>query len=130
VLPSEFFEPDRTGRQRYQPHYQCIDGQDQVQIYQELVKNPEGRFTTSFVAIADVVKENRLLPRGWTASGPPGFDYAAETVPHGEAVRDPDFGAGGDEVQYRIPLAATGAVTVRAALYYQTIPPSYLRDRF
>ena len=130
VLPSEFFAPDRNGQQQYQPHYQCIDNQSEVQIYQELVKNPEGKFTTSFVAINDVVKENRLLPHGWTKSGPPGFEFAAETVPHGGAATDPDFAAGSDVVHYRIPVRSSGPVTVNAALYYQTIPPAYLRDRF
>ncbi len=129
-LTTEFFTPDGTGKQRYEHHHQCIDGQSQVQIYQELVTNPQGQLTTSFVAIADVVKENRLLPHGWTRSGPPGFEYAAETMPHGEAANDPDFGAGGDVVQYRIPMSASGTLKVRAAMYYQTIPPSYLRDRF
>lgn len=130
VLPSEFFTVGRDGRQQYQEHHQCIDSQSQVQIFQELVKDPQGKFTTSFVALFDVVKENRLLPHGWTKSGPPGFEFAKDTEPHGRAAVDPDFGAGGDVVQYRVPVSYSGSLKVTAALYYQTMPPSYLRDRF
>ena len=78
-LPSEFLtilnpeecEADASAcEQAYQPHYEIITGEDQVQIYQELVKSPENLFTTSFVAQATSIKDNRLLPKGWTRNGP------------------------------------------------------------
>ena len=135
-LPSEFFEVDpRTGQQAYQPHHRTITRQDQVQIYQELAKNPEGRFTTSFLALQTTVKDNRLLPRGWTRHGPPGFlpAWAEATAPHGDAAHDPDFtdGSGLDLVTYEVELPpGFGTGTVAVAIYYQAIPPAYLRDRF
>ena len=58
--------PKAAAEQSFQPHYRTITRQDQVQIYQELVRDPRGRLTTSFLSLADVVKDNRLLPRGWT----------------------------------------------------------------
>ncbi len=124
VLPSEFLEGGR-----YQGHYTTISDQSQVQIYEELVKDPQGHFTTSFLGLFDVVKRNRLLPRGWKADGP----NANETKPRGAAASDPDYlgGCGCDTVVYRIPLtSAASATKVRAQLYYQTIPPYYLRQRF
>lgn len=135
VLPSEFLEVDpATGEQIYQPHYQTITRQDQVQIYQELVKNTEGKFTTSFLGIDEHVKDNRLLPLGWTKSGPSGFQYAEWTMPHGKALDDADFlnGSGSDVIVYEVPLlpGQMDGATVRARLYYQSIPPYYLRDRF
>ena len=70
VLPSEFFTDymDAEGRaqQHFQPHYQVITSPDQVQIYEELNTNAEGRFTTSFIRRDQMVKDNRLLPIGWT----------------------------------------------------------------
>ncbi len=134
-LPSEFFEIDpATGEQRYQPHYERITRQDQVQIYQELAKNTQGKFTTSFLGIFEHVKDNRLLPIGWTKSGPPGFQYAKETMPHGGAAKDPDFtnGTGSDIIIYEIDLPASllKGASVAATLFYQSIPPYYLRDRF
>src|SRR5262249_17817306 len=64
-LPSEFFETytDAQGRlqQRSQPHYEVITSQDQVQIYEELVRDANGRFTTNFTRRFAIVKDNRLL---------------------------------------------------------------------
>jgi hypothetical protein len=124
VLPSEFLDGGR-----YQGHYKTISDQSQVQIYEELVKDPEGNFTTSFLGLFDVVKRNRLLPRGWKVDGP----NAKETKPRGSAANDPDYlsGCGCDTIVYQIPLtAAATATNVRAQLFYQTIPPYYLRQRF
>ena len=134
-LPSEFLEVDpKTGEQQYQPHYEKITRQDQVQIYQELAKNTQGKFTTSFLGIFKHVKDNRLLPIGWTKSGPPGFQYAKETMPHENAEKDPDFtnGTGSDIILYEVdlPASALEGGSVAATLYYQSIPPYYLRDRF
>lgn len=128
VLETEFFDP-RSHRQPYQDHYTQISDQSQVQVYEELVKDTEGRFTTSFLSLFDTVKNNRLLPRGWKADGP----QAAHTKPHGSAATDPDYlnGCGCDTIIYKVPLSKVGnAATVRAQLFYQTIPPYYLRQRF
>lgn len=125
VLPTEFLE-----KQQYQPHYRLITSQSQVQIYEELIKNPEGFFTTSFVALAEHVKSNRLQPRGWKPNGP----WAKETRPDPRTAEDPDYsnGSGGDSVDYAIPLAGLKGTpaSVSATIYYQTIPPYYLRQRF
>ena len=124
VLPSEFF-----GGGQYQDHHTQISDQGQVQIYEELVKDTEGHFTTSFLSLFDNIKKNRLLPRGWKPNGP----HAAATRPHGSAAKDPDYfsGCGCDTIIYRVPLSKVGgAAKVRAQIFYQTIPPYYLRQRF
>jgi hypothetical protein len=141
VLPSEFFTDymDAEGRvqQHFQPHYQVITSPDQVQIYEELNTNAEGRFTTSFIRRDQTVKDNRLPPIGWTAHGPdPSLNgrYLAST--HAEHVDgDPDYedGRGTDRITYRVTLPPgvdAERCTVQATLYYQAIPPSYLNDRF
>jgi hypothetical protein len=152
-LPAEFLTRDpKTGEQVYEPHYQTITRQDQVQIYEELTKNPEGGFTTSFLARMETLKDNRLLPKGWAAEGPEGFkafyspdpDQAEEalhaTHPEGNVLQDEGFldGTGSDVVTYQ-PMLPKGVLnelqegqrlTVTAALYYQAIPPRYLQDRF
>jgi len=141
-----------TVEQAYQPHYDLIERQDEVQIYQELVKDPDGRFTTSFVSQAETVKDNRLLPKGWTPQGPPGFapgpehagdkqwDFPAATMPKGNALQDAAFldGTASDSVGYRIELprhvagqlAAGSSLRIVATLYYQAIPPFWLDERF
>ncbi|MCZ6678067.1 MAG: cytochrome P460 family protein, partial [Candidatus Poribacteria bacterium] len=130
-LPSEFFED-----QSYQPHHQRITRQDAVQIYEELVKSPEDEFTTSFLSLKCKVKDNRLLPKGWTRKGPPGFKeaWAHATKPAGKAWDDAQFldGTGIDTITYvvNLPRHVIEGGTVVASLYYQSIPPAYLKDRF
>jgi hypothetical protein len=144
--------------ERIQPHYELITRQDQVQIYQELVKDPRGRLTTSFLSLADEVKDNRLLPRGWNPSlelaevaglGSPKLsarDLVERVLPDlpdgkGGHVDDPFYkpksegglGGGGDALTYAVSLAELGGAQpagVRVTLFYQSIPPFYLQDRF
>jgi hypothetical protein len=165
VLPTEFFDfackdPRLTPAQcqesceknfdrarctqQIQPHFfgtrYPITRQDEVQIYEELVKDNDGLLTNSFVRLFEDVKDNRLLPKGWTPDGP----SAEHTEPFGRAREDPGFIApdfartrrgseGSNTVVYRVPLSALGGAapaSVQATLHYQTIPPYYLRDRF
>jgi hypothetical protein len=144
----------------YQPHYQVIERQDQVQIYQELVTapadvpdpqcgedaTPGGHFTTSFLSICHEEKDNRLLPHGFLpyeerleisrALGA-GERLARETGSDGVGD-DPDYDCsqgpcgGGDSLIYKVPLAELSRppASVRATLYYQATPPYFLQDRF
>lgn len=122
----------------YQKHHEVITADDQVQIYEELVKDADGNFTTSFIRRDRDIKDNRLLPLGWTEKGPdPSLNgrFLKATHPHGDAEHDPDYrdGKGHDTVRYRIALpngVDAKNVTVRASLYYQNIPPYYLDQRF
>jgi hypothetical protein len=142
----------------FQPHYSNINRQDQGQIYQELVLNPKNKLTTNFLDIAHDLKDNRLLPRGWTPSvaladktglGSPKLSskkLVAQVIPKlpgadGKPVNDPYYvpksegglGGGGDALTYSVPLADLGGAIpahVQATLYYQAIPPFYLQDRF
>lgn len=132
-LPTEFFE-----KGAYQEHHEVITSDDQVQIYEELVQNADGKFTTSFIRRDHDVKDNRLLPLGWTPKGPDSSlngRFLKATHPHGKAEHDRDYsdGKGRDRVRYRIALPPdvdAKSVSVRATLYYQNIPPYYLNDRF
>jgi hypothetical protein len=133
VLPTEFFYDPATGKQVFQPHYETISEEGQVQIYEELIADVQGKITTSFVGLDRPLKSNRLLPKGWRSDGP----YAEFTAPHGDAERDPEYvnksgATGADRIIYRIPLDARTrtAVYVRVTLNYQAIPPYYLKDRF
>ena len=136
--------------QYYQPHFfwdpqkntgSAITRQDQVQIYEELNLNTQCVMTTSFLRRDYQLKDNRLLPFGWTSTGPlkddktpfiPA-DYLHETFPV-SVGGDPAYadGSGTSVVRYEVPLNAFTArnLTVTATLYYQTIPPYYLHDRF
>lgn len=142
-LPSEFFAEYRDAqgktRQSYQPHYEVITAQNQVQIYEELNQDADGKFTTNFTRRDVQLKDNRLLPVGWTTKGPdPSLNgrYLHATFPEGNAANDPDYQdgrAGTDNITYRITLPAgvdPRKCRVQATLHYQTIPPYYLSQRF
>jgi hypothetical protein len=145
-LPSEFFEPRTTAepgqpRQAYQPHYyddlaHGITRQDQVQVFEELMLDADGNFTTSFIRRDTPVKDNRLLPAGWTAQGPdPSLsgEFLKATHPHGTGD-DSHYqdGSGISVVTYYVPLPGIDpdALTLTATLFYQNIPPYYLKMRF
>jgi len=133
VLSTEFFYDEAKRKQVFQSHYEVITDEGQVQIYEEVIADSQGKITTSFVGLDRVLKNNRLLPKGWRTDGP----FGEFTRPHGDAERDPEYinqsgATGADRITYRIPLddRMRAAVSVRVTLNYQAIPPSYLRDRF
>lgn len=135
VLPTEFFYDPVTKKQVFQPHHQVITDEGQVQIYEELMADTTGKIDTSFVGTDKHIKNNRLLPKGWKPNGP----MAEVSGPHGEAELDLEYvtlnpagSSGSDTIIYRVPLndRTRGAVSVRAVLYYQAIPPYYLSERF
>jgi len=139
--------------QHYQPHFfwdaakgtgLAITRQDQVQIYEELNLNIQCALTTSFIRRDYQLKDNRLLPLGWTATGPlrPNntpyipAEYLHETYPI-KVGADPNYanGSGSSLVRYEVALPIgqglnPNNLTVKATLYYQSIPPYYLHDRF
>jgi len=143
ILPSEYIGTTRSPKGPAQPHFwgagHPITSSSQVQIYEELVKDAGGNYTTSFIRRDDIPKDNRLLPRGWKKEGPAPASLSGEflhaTFPEGDAANDPAYqnGSGTSVVRYRIPLSqlkSTGSLTVKATLYYQAIPPYYLTQRF
>ena len=98
-------------------HYETINRADQVQIYEAVLKDAEGRVTTSVLAAAGFLKDNRLLPAGFEKSAP----YQDIAV-RGGAMEDEDFLGGGDVVTYIVPLGnGSGPYTVTAELLFQTI---------
>jgi cytochrome c553 len=127
-LPTEFFSPPQ---QTFQPHFWTgnpITNDQQVEIYEEMVRDPQGQLTTSFLSLDDKVKDNRIQPQGRSSTGP----NADITVSVGTGA-DPSYqgGCGCSVVRYQLPLMGglTSAAKVQATLYYQSIPPYYLRQR-
>lgn len=138
-LSSEFFAEDpKTKVQRCQHHHEVITSPEQVQIYETLLHSGKHRYTTSFIHGSDVIKDNRLLPRGWKAEGPgPALrgEFLKATHPGPMAKKDSRYtdGSGSDEVVYRIKLPSDidrDQLEVRATLYYQAIPPYFLQSLF
>lgn len=139
VLATEYGRPDST---EFQPHYQIIEREDQVQIYQELVEDSDGVLTTSFLRRVEPVKDNRIRPKGFDVAvferhPSPFVRLLAQEIRHMPSFADPDYSdparSGRDVLRYRFTLTSAqveqiGRVTVR--LFNQSIPPSYLQQRF
>jgi len=127
-LITEFFGPKQ---QSFQPHFSTdnpITSDDQVEIYEELYTDPQSSLTTSFLSLDYKVKDNRIQPSGRSASG----TNTAITAPVGTGT-DSSYrnGCGCSVVRYQLPLVGNlvNAVSVVTTLYYQSIPPYYLRQR-
>ncbi len=137
-LASESFARDGNGTQQYQQHHQVINSPEQVQVYETLLWDDAGEFTTSFIHGCDVIKDNRFLPKGWKHEGPaPGVltgNFLHATHPGKTASYDPAYqdGSGSDSVRFEIALdeLVKGPLTIKATLYYQAMPPYFLQNLF
>lgn len=118
----------------YEPHYNTIRSEDEVQIYELVIGSTTGDVTTVLLRGADPIKDNRLAPKGFT------MNHAVydTTLIAGNALEDPNFnaeagieGSGTDELSYRIGLNGyEGNVHVQARLYYQASPPKWNEEMF
>jgi hypothetical protein len=104
-------------KERFEPHYREITSGEQVEIFEPILKDSEGKVTTGLLAALGYLKDNRLLPTGFDKkTAEPDIAVA------GDALDDPDFVAGGALVRYSVPIgAAEGSLHVEAELWYQPI---------
>ena len=116
----------------YEPHYDVIAADDEVQIYEGVMADRNGTVTKTLLEAAAYVKDNRLVPAGFKKAGP----MTAVTGPIGAVEGDNNFngadnnqGSGDDIVSYRIALNGLPApITVTASLLYQTVSPGFAED--
>ncbi|RJO62960.1 MAG: hypothetical protein C4542_01185 [Dehalococcoidia bacterium] len=100
----------------YEPHYNLITRSDQVQIYESIMSDTDGKVTYNLLRAASYLKDNRLLPTGFNkATAPP------DAGVYGDALNDANFIGGSDQVTYQISLSGKGTYIVTARLLYQTI---------
>jgi hypothetical protein len=102
---------------KYEPHYREITRADQVEIYEPILKDSDGKVTTGLLHAVGYLKDNRLLPHG--------FDKATaipDIAVTGGAADDPGFTDKGSTVRYVVPTGgAAGPFKVEAELWYQPI---------
>jgi hypothetical protein len=102
---------------RFMPHYREITSDDQVQIYEPILRDQNGKVTTGLAAAVGYLKDNRLLPAGFRKDS---ADKDIAVV--GDAADDPNFTEAGDLVHYSVTLAnAQGPFQIEAELWYQPI---------
>lgn len=118
----------------WEPHYDMINDDMQVQIYEMVMADVNGNVTTVLERAHHLIKDNRLVPTGFTTS------HAAydSTQIVGAALTDPNFnhvngveGSGTDEIRYHIPVSGLdGNFHVTAKLMYQSLPPKWNAEMF
>jgi hypothetical protein len=88
----------------------------QVEIFEPILKDPEGHVTTGLLKANGYLKDNRILPRGFDKQ-----NAAPEIAVYGEARNDTAFLAGQSTVSYRVQLSEDGPYSLSAELWYQPI---------
>jgi hypothetical protein len=102
---------------KYEPHYREIRSPDQVQIYEAILGDHDGRVTTGLLFATGYLKDNRILPKGFNKEGAP-----ADIAVYGDALADPDFTDRGHKVRYSVDIGnAVGPFEVDTELWYQPI---------
>ena len=119
----------------YEPHHDIVKQNGDVQIYELVMGDVNNNVTTTLERAASALKDNRLVPHGFSTSHP-SYDT---TVIAGVPASDIDFdhdalnveGNGGDIVHYHIPLGGySGVISVHARVYYQPVPPLWNQEMF
>lgn len=119
----------------YEPHYDVILAEDQVQIYEMVMADESGSETTILSQADHTLKDNRLVPFGFSDTH---FAYDTTQL-YGAVLMDDDFnldqdgvqGSGRDSVSYHMALNGyTGDIEVQAQVLYQVTPPRWLESMF
>ncbi|MEM6967224.1 MAG: T9SS type A sorting domain-containing protein [Bacteroidota bacterium] len=113
-----------------EPHFDVINSEDQVQIYELVLGDVNGDFTTVLERADQALKDNRLPPLGFSTTHP-AYDT---TRIYGAALTDSDFnyengteGSGADIIHYHFPINEyVGMIHVSAKVFYQALPPKWL----
>ncbi len=114
----------------FEPHYDVINSEEKVQIYEIVMGNVNGEFTTVLDQAYEPLKDNRLVPNGFS------FDHYSydTTAVVGSAQVDPNFANDGpinDVVRFAVALEGyNGLVHVDAKLWYQSLPPRWMEEIF
>ncbi|MFZ5770638.1 MAG: hypothetical protein ACOY4W_04355 [Thermodesulfobacteriota bacterium] len=115
---------DGDEKNSFEPHYDVITRQDQVQIYESVMQNTDGAVTYTLLRAAGYVKDNRLLPKGFDKN-----TATADIAVKGAAATDGNFTGGTDLVTYMIPVGShSGPFTITAELLYTTVSLAFARD--
>lgn len=109
---------------RFEPHYRQILDSAQVQIYEPIMVDRDGRVTTGLLSAGGYIKDNRLLPDGFDKARADG-----DVAVRGDAFADPDFTGGSDTVRYKVEVGkSAGPFTVSAELQFQTVAYRWARN--
>lgn len=110
--------PLEPTRDILRPHLNDVTNDTQVQVYETVLGDVNGNVTHLPLRAARFLKDNRILPRGWSAT----HADAALTSPTG-VTGDTDFRGGEDVTHFSLNTAGWVPARVEAELLFQSISP-------
>jgi hypothetical protein len=118
----------------YEEHHSIIRNEEDVQIYEMVFGDSNGDKTTILERGNSVLKDNRIVPEGFTTAH---ISYDTVAIV-GNAASDIDFnytddteGSGSDLIYFTVALNSySGPLNTRARIYYQTAPPAWMTEMF
>ena len=133
---SNIINSDEFGLLNFEPHYDIINSEEQVQIYEVVDGDVSGSPTNIQERAAIKLKDNRLVPYGFSVNH---SAYDTTSIV-GEALYDPNFnsngsftGTGTDNIIYSIPSEYFGSETnfnLMVNIWYQSMPPKWVNSMF
>jgi hypothetical protein len=114
-------------RNSYEPHYQLITSEQQVQIYETIMGNTDDNVTYTLLESAQYLKDNRILPKGFDKN-----TVADDVGVYGLAKTDDSFTQGQDSLRYKVDVSQFNSnyFTIDILLNYQPVAYSFLQDLF
>ncbi len=107
----------------YEPHYEVITSQRQVQIYESIMADSDGKVTYTLLRAASFLKDNRLLPQGFNKA-----KAVADIRVYGRAAADKNFTGQGDKITYKVKLEKSSSGFILAELLYSPVSPAFIMD--
>lgn len=102
---------------RFSPHYRRITDPSQVEIFEPILGDSDGRVTTGLLNAVRYLKDNRILPVGFDKKTAP-----PEIAVRGKAAADRWFVAGASTTDYAFAIKnVRGSLHIAAELVYQPI---------
>lgn len=135
VLDEDYRLSDINTNTGFEPHYDLINDESEVQVYELVMGDINGDKTTVLLRGYSPIKDNRIPPLGFTSEHP-AYDT---TLVAGNALLDSDFnkddlgfdGTGRDIISYHFAIDGyDGDVTINAQVYFQSVPPEWLDEMF
>lgn len=108
----------------YEPHQKTVTSEDQVQVYQSVMKTVDGEVTQTLLRADGYAKDNRIPPAGFE----PGT-VQGDIAVLGDAAEDGDFQGGKDTVTYVIDSVPAETTTLEVSLLYQPVSKPFLDDQ-
>ena len=108
---------------KFEPHYDVIDSEDKVQIYEAIMGNNQNEVTYTLLRGMTYLKDNRILPAGFNKTTAP-----QDVKVVGDALNDSNFIGGSDQVAYHIKGLTDNHYTVEAELIHQPISYAFAQD--